>query len=162
MYLLDISGISYKVRGNPVYVSRALSATVSSDQMFWIKTNKSVELLSCARFVSRLVTFSRFCRRKCTFQQSVQANQSDENGVLVGNWSGDYEGGASPTSWAGSIKIIQQFYETKQPVLFGQCWVFSGVLTSRNAPLLFKTVNLVSSWRFKRSVTCHSDLYGRY
>ena len=29
MYLLDLSGISYKVRNNPVYISRALSAVVS-------------------------------------------------------------------------------------------------------------------------------------
>ena len=28
MFLLDLSGISYKVRNNPVYIARALSAVV--------------------------------------------------------------------------------------------------------------------------------------
>ena len=63
--------------------------------------------------------------------------------MLVGNWSGDYEGGASPSSWAGSVKILQQFYETKQPVLFGQCWVFSGILTTRKSRRLYIDVSLV-------------------
>merc|ERR1711892_67635 len=61
---------------------------------------------------------------------SAAANSSDENGILMGNWSGDYSGGVSPVTWNGSVKIIQQFIETGQPVKFGQCWVFSGLLTT--------------------------------
>nr|XP_039256982.1 protein-glutamine gamma-glutamyltransferase 4-like isoform X2 [Styela clava] len=57
---------------------------------------------------------------------SAQVN----DGVLVGNWSGDYEGGASPLTWNGSVKILQQYYNTKREVKFGQCWVFSGVMTT--------------------------------
>uniref|UniRef100_A0A182NEW6 protein-glutamine gamma-glutamyltransferase n=1 Tax=Anopheles dirus TaxID=7168 RepID=A0A182NEW6_9DIPT len=49
-------------------------------------------------------------------------------GVLVGNWSGDYETGRPPTSWSGSVKILQQFYHTRAPVKFGQCWVYGGLL----------------------------------
>ena len=30
----------------------------------------------------------------------------------------------------GSIKILQQYYEKKEPVKYGQCWVFSGVVTT--------------------------------
>nr|XP_006990868.2 protein-glutamine gamma-glutamyltransferase 4 isoform X2 [Peromyscus maniculatus bairdii]XP_015864529.1 protein-glutamine gamma-glutamyltransferase 4 isoform X2 [Peromyscus maniculatus bairdii] len=52
------------------------------------------------------------------------------NGVLVGNWSGDYSNGTAPYVWASSVPILQQHYFTKLPVCFGQCWVFSGILTT--------------------------------
>jgi len=53
-------------------------------------------------------------------------------GVLVGNWSGDYAGGQSPSSWTGSATILQQWYNNgkPRPVKYGQCWVFSAVLTT--------------------------------
>ncbi|XP_069113004.1 hemocyte protein-glutamine gamma-glutamyltransferase-like isoform X3 [Argopecten irradians] len=57
-------------------------------------------------------------------------NSCDNEGILVGNWSGDYEDGASPTSWSGSPSILEQYHKTKEPVCYGQCWVFSGVLTT--------------------------------
>lgn len=59
-----------------------------------------------------------------------QINSPNDKGVLVGNWSGEYEGGTSPTEWNGSVNILTQFYKTKEPVKFGQCWVFSGVVTT--------------------------------
>ncbi|CAN2389650.1 mating plug formation [Pristimantis euphronides] len=61
---------------------------------------------------------------------SALVNSNDDNGILTGNWSGQYSAGCSPMSWTGSSAILQQFYKTKKPVLFGQCWVFSGVLTT--------------------------------
>jgi transglutaminase-like putative cysteine protease len=51
----------------------------------------------------------------------------------VGNWSGNYydsDDSVPPFAWNGSVKILQQYYETKKPVRYGQCWVFSGVLTT--------------------------------
>ncbi|KAK6174756.1 hypothetical protein SNE40_017973 [Patella caerulea] len=57
-------------------------------------------------------------------------NAPDDGGVLVGNWSGNYKDGTSPISWTGSVPILEEFYRTKMPVKFGQCWVFSGVLTT--------------------------------
>ena len=57
-------------------------------------------------------------------------NVQDDNGMLVGNWSGDYTGGKPPTYWTGSAEILDEFNRTKQPVKFAQCWVFSGVQTS--------------------------------
>nr|AAA42287.1 dorsal protein 1 [Rattus norvegicus] len=51
-------------------------------------------------------------------------------GVLVGNWTGDYSNGTAPYVWASSVPILQQHYITRMPVRFGQCWVFSGVLTT--------------------------------
>ncbi|KFM78740.1 Annulin, partial [Stegodyphus mimosarum] len=61
---------------------------------------------------------------------SAVVNSPDDNGVLVGNWSGDYGGGQAPTQWSGSVAILQQYYKTKKPVKYGQCWVFSGVVTT--------------------------------
>ncbi|XP_052816758.1 hemocyte protein-glutamine gamma-glutamyltransferase-like [Mya arenaria] len=61
---------------------------------------------------------------------SALVNSSDDNGVLTGNWSGDYTSGTSPLEWTGSCAILEQYYRTKEPVRYGQCWVFSGVLTS--------------------------------
>ncbi|NXN95195.1 TGM4 glutamyltransferase, partial [Rhinopomastus cyanomelas] len=61
---------------------------------------------------------------------SALVNSNDDNGVLLGNWSGDYSKGTSPMDWIGSVSILQQYYKTKKPVCFGQCWVFAGVLTT--------------------------------
>ncbi|NXC42339.1 TGM4 glutamyltransferase, partial [Penelope pileata] len=61
---------------------------------------------------------------------SALVNANDDNGVVLGNWSGNYESGTSPMAWIGSVAILQQYYRTKKPVAYGQCWVFSGVLTT--------------------------------
>lgn len=77
---------------------------------------------------------------KLTFQQkrdpiamaremSALVNVQDENGVLVGRWDGRYEDGKDPSFWTGSGEILRQYYESGgEPVKYGQCWVFSGVL----------------------------------
>uniref|UniRef100_A0A182SRC8 Transglutaminase-like domain-containing protein n=1 Tax=Anopheles maculatus TaxID=74869 RepID=A0A182SRC8_9DIPT len=57
-------------------------------------------------------------------------NSASGFGVLRGNWSGNYEEGTAPTSWTGSAKILQAFYETGETVNYGQCWVYGGVLTT--------------------------------
>ncbi|KFQ76981.1 Protein-glutamine gamma-glutamyltransferase 4, partial [Phaethon lepturus] len=61
---------------------------------------------------------------------SALVNANDDNGVLMGNWSGNYSNGTSPMDWIGSVSILQKYYKTKMPVCYGQCWVFSGVLTT--------------------------------
>ncbi|NXX53169.1 TGM4 glutamyltransferase, partial [Scopus umbretta] len=61
---------------------------------------------------------------------SALVNANDDSGVLIGNWSGNYGNGTSPLDWIGSVAILQKYYETKKPVCYGQCWVFSGVLTT--------------------------------
>ncbi|XP_050996072.1 LOW QUALITY PROTEIN: protein-glutamine gamma-glutamyltransferase 4 [Acomys russatus] len=63
-------------------------------------------------------------RTICTMMCAVN------NGVLVGNWSGDYSRGTAPYVWSSSVPILQQHYITRVPVCFGQCWVFSGILTT--------------------------------
>ncbi|NXL32758.1 TGM4 glutamyltransferase, partial [Glaucidium brasilianum] len=61
---------------------------------------------------------------------SALVNANDDRGVLMGNWSGIYNNGTSPVDWIGSVSILQQYYKTKKPVCYGQCWVFAGVLTT--------------------------------
>ncbi|XP_072165273.1 protein-glutamine gamma-glutamyltransferase K-like [Diadema setosum] len=60
----------------------------------------------------------------------VWGREETKTGVLIGNWSGDYEDGVSPSKWTGSTKIYEQYAATREPVKYGQCWVFSGVLNT--------------------------------
>ncbi|XP_075427947.1 protein-glutamine gamma-glutamyltransferase E-like [Ascaphus truei] len=60
---------------------------------------------------------------------NAMVNSKDDNGVLVDNWSGDYADGVSPTSWNSSVTILKEWYNRGcQPVKYGQCWVYGGVL----------------------------------
>lgn len=61
---------------------------------------------------------------------SAAVNASDDYGAVMGNWSTDHSGGTAPTKWLGSGEILQKYYKKKKPVKYGQCWVFSGVLTT--------------------------------
>ncbi|KAH0627239.1 hypothetical protein JD844_002745 [Phrynosoma platyrhinos] len=61
---------------------------------------------------------------------SALVNAQDDRGVILASWSGNYKGGTSPLDWTGSVPILQKYYRTKKSVLFGQCWVLSGVLTT--------------------------------
>ncbi|MBM4369110.1 MAG: hypothetical protein FJ102_23050 [Deltaproteobacteria bacterium] len=60
---------------------------------------------------------------------SAQVN-SNQGGVLQGNWSGNYAGGTNPSSWSGSLPILSAYDGGGGAVKFGQCWVFGGVLTT--------------------------------
>uniref|UniRef100_A0A8C8S1P3 Protein-glutamine gamma-glutamyltransferase K n=1 Tax=Pelusios castaneus TaxID=367368 RepID=A0A8C8S1P3_9SAUR len=85
LYILDRRGMPHSGRGDPINVSRVVSAMV---------------------------------------------NSLDDNGVLVGNWTGDYSRGTNPSAWVGSVDILLQYHRTRYPVLYGQCWVFAGVVTT--------------------------------
>uniref|UniRef100_A0A8B9V7L0 protein-glutamine gamma-glutamyltransferase n=1 Tax=Anas zonorhyncha TaxID=75864 RepID=A0A8B9V7L0_9AVES len=62
---------------------------------------------------------------------SAMVNGNDDQGVVLGNWSGNYEGGKSPSSWTGSGEILQNWKKSGfKPVRYGQCWVFAAVLTT--------------------------------
>ncbi|KAL4234070.1 Transglutaminase 1 [Mactra antiquata] len=56
-------------------------------------------------------------------------NSNNEDGVLTGNWTGNYKDGTSPMVWVGSPRILKQFMQTGS-VKYGQCWVFSCVTTT--------------------------------
>uniref|UniRef100_A0A7N6AV21 Transglutaminase-like domain-containing protein n=1 Tax=Anabas testudineus TaxID=64144 RepID=A0A7N6AV21_ANATE len=61
---------------------------------------------------------------------SAMINAQDDNGVVVGNWSGNFSGGKAPASWTGSTAILLQYASTQTPVCYGQCWVFAGVFNT--------------------------------
>ncbi|XP_064186975.1 coagulation factor XIII A chain-like [Anguilla rostrata] len=61
---------------------------------------------------------------------SALMNSQDDNGVLVGNWSGRYRGGTPPLSWIGSTEILRQYHRKKHPVRYAQCWVYAGVFNT--------------------------------
>ncbi|XP_059380055.1 coagulation factor XIII A chain-like [Carassius carassius] len=64
-------------------------------------------------------------------QGSALLNAQDDDGLLVGNWSGDYSSGTAPTAWTGSPEILLKYVkEGCEPVCFAQCWVFAGVLNT--------------------------------
>ena len=52
-----------------------------------------------------------------------------DKGILEGKWGKPYDDGTAPWEWTGSPKIIEEYMENKgkQPVKYGQCWVFSAV-----------------------------------
>ncbi|KAL3054828.1 hypothetical protein OYC64_017710 [Pagothenia borchgrevinki] len=62
---------------------------------------------------------------------SAMINAQDDFGVLVGNWSGDYSDGVSPSAWSSSVEILRKYHSSNgTPVSYGQCWVFSGITTT--------------------------------
>ncbi|XP_029005272.1 coagulation factor XIII A chain-like [Betta splendens] len=79
---------------------------------------------------SKMPVFDRGNVIKLTRMASAMLNSLDDDGVLVGNWSDDYSMGTSPTSWTGSVGILQQYIRTGLPVCFAQCWVYAAVFTS--------------------------------
>ncbi|XP_026570839.1 coagulation factor XIII A chain [Pseudonaja textilis] len=61
---------------------------------------------------------------------SAMINSQDDNGVITGSWDNIYEYGVPPSSWTGSVDILLEYYSTKEPVRYGQCWVFAGVFNT--------------------------------
>uniref|UniRef100_UPI0037E8D96C coagulation factor XIII A chain n=1 Tax=Semicossyphus pulcher TaxID=241346 RepID=UPI0037E8D96C len=67
---------------------------------------------------------------KVTRKASAMLNSRDDEGVLVGNWSGDYTYGVAPTSWTGSTDILISYARSKMPVCYAQCWVYAAVFNT--------------------------------
>ncbi|XP_029939466.1 protein-glutamine gamma-glutamyltransferase K-like [Salarias fasciatus] len=62
---------------------------------------------------------------------SAMINSVDDHGVVEGNWSGHYSEGTAPTTWSGSVEILNKYHTNNgAPVKYGQCWVFAGVVTT--------------------------------
>ncbi|XP_078508146.1 protein-glutamine gamma-glutamyltransferase 5-like [Lissotriton helveticus] len=60
---------------------------------------------------------------------SAMINVNDENGVVEGNWSGEYKNGKNPSDWNSSVAILRQWASSGfRGVKYGQCWVFASVL----------------------------------
>ncbi|XP_029609995.1 coagulation factor XIII A chain-like isoform X2 [Salmo trutta] len=67
---------------------------------------------------------------KVARKASAMLNSHDDDGVLVGNWSGDYTYGVAPTSWTGSTEILLNYSSSKTPVCYAQCWVYAAVFNT--------------------------------
>ena len=64
----------------------------------------------------------------------MQANFNDaDGGILLGRWGPDYPSGTRPTEWTGSVDILEKYDCGKNIVKYGQCWVFSGLVTTRTS-----------------------------
>ncbi|NXF88816.1 F13A factor, partial [Eubucco bourcierii] len=61
---------------------------------------------------------------------SAVINSRDDNGVIAGSWDNTYIYGVAPSAWTGSVDILLEYYSSKQPVRYGQCWVFAGVFNT--------------------------------
>lgn len=58
-------------------------------------------------------------------------NSRDDDGVMVGNWSGEYLYGVAPTSWTGSVEILLDYAGSGgQSVGYAQCWVYAAVFNT--------------------------------
>ncbi len=69
--------------------------------------------------------------RELSAKSNMVPPDDADNGVIVGNWGlPPYTGGTSPLVWTGSQAILAEYAATNQPVKYGQCWVFAGVLTT--------------------------------
>ncbi|XP_054164848.1 hemocyte protein-glutamine gamma-glutamyltransferase-like [Oppia nitens] len=67
---------------------------------------------------------------------AAMVNSHDDNGLLVGNWSGNYNDGNAPWQWTGSAPIFEQYLRSNgEPIKFGQCWVFAGSTTTMSRAL---------------------------
>lgn len=62
---------------------------------------------------------------------SAGVNDSDDEGILVGRWDGEYGDGIAPFKWTGSARILEEYIKNGfRPIKYGQCWVFSAVTTT--------------------------------
>ncbi|NWZ84477.1 F13A factor, partial [Poecile atricapillus] len=61
---------------------------------------------------------------------SAVINSRDDDGVIAGSWTNSYDYGVAPSAWTGSVDILLEYYSSKQPVRYGQCWVFAGVFNT--------------------------------
>ncbi|XP_035751786.1 coagulation factor XIII A chain [Egretta garzetta] len=61
---------------------------------------------------------------------SAVINSRDDDGVIAGSWDNTYTYGVAPAAWTGSVDILLEYYSSKQPVRYGQCWVFAGVFNT--------------------------------
>lgn len=122
---------------------------------YWKYAQFDENILDCALYLIETVGKMKPNLRNdpvhITRTLSAVMNVQDDAGVLVGNWSNKFTGGTPPTQWTGSRDILQQYYDTKKPVKYGQCWVFAGILTTGNVFVFYFLdfmLNLLSFLQF--------------
>ena len=62
----------------------------------------------------------------------------------MGRWDGEYGDGVAPYKWTGSVRILEEYIKNGyKPVKYGQCWVFSAVVTtSRKSYFILNIINI--------------------
>lgn len=132
VYLSDESKCREYVLEDTTLIFKGSQNEISS--ILWKLGQFDADILQCSLYlitkIGKINASSRGNVINVARVLSAVVNARDDNGVLVGNWSSDYSNGQPPTSWIGSTKILQNYYKTKKPIKFGQCWVFAGVLTT--------------------------------
>lgn len=51
-------------------------------------------------------------------------------GVMFGNWTGDYSGGRAPCAWGSSPAILDEYMKDSRAMKWGQCFMYSAIMTS--------------------------------
>lgn len=50
---------------------------------------------------------------------------------MIGRWDNEYKEGVDPHAWTGSVAIMERYLsDGGRPVEYGQCWNFSGCVTT--------------------------------
>ncbi|XP_034948922.1 annulin-like [Chelonus insularis] len=106
-----------------------------NEPAFWRYAQFEENILDCALYlvsdIAKVDASSRNDPIKISRKLTAAINSNDDdNGVLTGRWTQEYENGTPPWKWTGSKEILQQYYDKKQSVNYGQCWVFAGVLAT--------------------------------
>lgn len=91
--------------------------------------------LDCALWLLDRASLSTAARANPTHVSrtiSAMANYNDsDGGILFGRWTETYPKNCTPpTAWTGSVAILEKFWKKKYMVKYGQCWVFSGLVTT--------------------------------
>ena len=90
-----------------------------------------VTLITICRILKNLQRTKRMSPVGVSRHLSWMANaRLNEDGILVAKWGTNYVGGVKPGVWKNSRQIFSQYLASEQPVKYGQCWVFSGIVTS--------------------------------
>uniref|UniRef100_H9G5C6 Transglutaminase-like domain-containing protein n=1 Tax=Anolis carolinensis TaxID=28377 RepID=H9G5C6_ANOCA len=120
-YVLNATGFQYRGRTEDIY------------PMPWHYGQFEEEILDCCMYLLHKSELGPNDRRDPIMiarAMSAMVNMKDDKGVIFGKWKRPYINGTNPSHWKGSVRILQQYYRTKKTVFYGQCWVFSGVLTT--------------------------------
>ncbi|CAL4082363.1 unnamed protein product, partial [Meganyctiphanes norvegica] len=62
---------------------------------------------------------------------SAMVHNPYKGGIMEGRWDGKYKDGYAPYKWTGSARILEEYSSNGyRPVKYGQCWVFSAIVTT--------------------------------
>jgi len=123
------TGLDEYILNENGYIWRGESTNYSKKSWRFNQFNKNT-LAAALKLLDSISPSDRSNPKLVSRHFTKVVNSNDDNGVLVGKWSGNYSGGYSPSHWSGSDQIIKLYLSSNNPVKYGQCWVFGGLLTS--------------------------------